>query len=173
MQDRMCASGPREHVVCTGGPRITGVTCRALAKAVAPASPITIVVEDQRGECAIILVILRVVKPARKSRHHCPFGCFSSAVARVFRSGTVVPFLQGVARRSTRRQVCIRAKRNGIFAAHSLWRFGLWNFSAVRFARGRCAHSSCCHAKAFFSASVAHAFSAGKTKALEGCLIVA
>ena len=42
MQDGMCASGPREHVVCTGGPRITGVTCRALDNAVAPASPMVL-----------------------------------------------------------------------------------------------------------------------------------
>ena len=38
-----------------------------------------ILVEDQLGDCAIILVILHFVKPARKSRHHCPLGCFSSA----------------------------------------------------------------------------------------------
>ena len=30
-----------------------------------------IVGEDQRGESAIILVILHFVKPALKSRHHC------------------------------------------------------------------------------------------------------
>ena len=71
--------------------------------------------EVERGHCAIILVILHFVKPARKSRHHCPFGCFSSAVARVFRSRTMLPFLQGVGRRSTRRQVCMCATR-----AHSL-----------------------------------------------------
>ena len=71
-------------------------------------------------DCAICLVIFPVVKLARKSRHHCPFGCFSSAVARVFRSRTMLPFLQGVDRRSTRRQVYIRATRDGIFASHSL-----------------------------------------------------
>ena len=130
-----------------------------------------IVVEVELGDCAINLVILRVVKPARKSRHHCPIGCFSSAVAGVFLSGTMVPFLQGVGRRSTRRQVCIRATRNGIFASHSLCALACGISRRCALQEG-CARTQAAVTRRF-SASVAHAFSAGKTKAFEGCLIVA
>ena len=35
--------------------------------------------EVERGHCAINLVTLHFDKLARKSKHHCSFGCFSSA----------------------------------------------------------------------------------------------
>ena len=136
-----------------------------------------ILVEVELGDCAIYLVILHFVKPARKSRHHCPLGCFSSAVARVFPLAQWYLFFKVLAadQRDARYAFAQPVMASSLLIPCAPWPVeflgGAHSKSEVRalklpLAFGMNVTRRC------FSASVAHAFSAGKTKSLEGCLIV-